>query len=81
MKLALIFSKYHEEQGEVQSPPTPGQRYLIGLCCGDARIWEFIRVDARSFEWWRDTETGNEFSSAGVMYAWWIIEALPASAL
>ena len=81
MKLALIFSKYHEEQGEVQSPPTPGQRYLIGLCCGDARTWEFIRVDARSFEWWRDTETGNEFSSAGVMYAWWIIEALPASAL
>lgn len=81
MKWALIFSKYHEEQGEVQSPPTPGQRYLIGLCCGDARIWEFIRVDARSFEWWRDTETGNEFSSAGIIYAWWIIEALPASAL
>lgn len=61
----------------MQTPPTPGQRYLIGLCCGDTRVWEFVGVDARSFEWWRDTETGQEFSDASLMYAWWIIEALP----
>ena len=61
----------------MQKTPTPGQRYLIGLCCGDTRIWEFIGVDARTFEWWKDTETGKAFSSASIMYAWWIIEAQP----
>lgn len=43
--MALIFPKRHEKQDQVQTPPTPGQRYLIGLCCGDTRIWAFIRVD------------------------------------
>lgn len=57
--------------------PRPGQRYLIGLCCGDTRTWEFVGVDSRSLEWWRDCETDKEFSDASLMYAWWIIEALP----
>lgn len=57
--------------------PQPGRHYRIGLCCGDTRIWEFVGIDSCTLEWWRDSETGNEFSESSLMYAWWIIEALP----
>lgn len=57
--------------------PIPGRRYLIGLCSGETQVWEFVGADARSFEWWRDTESGREFSDASLMYAWWIIEERP----
>lgn len=63
----------------MQNEPLPGHAYRIGLCCGDTRIWEFVGVDARGGEWWRDPESGDEFSADSLMYAWWIIEAyLPA---
>jgi len=51
--------------------------YLIELCSGEQRRWRYLGPDARGAIWWRDLETGREFSESSLMYAWSIVERLP----
>jgi len=51
---------------------------LIKLCSGERRRWHYLGPDARGAIWWRDLETGREFSESSLMYAWSIVERLPA---
>jgi len=45
----------------------------IELCSGEHRRWRYVRPDSYSSVWWRDLETGSEFSEASLMYVWQII--------
>lgn len=58
--------------------PEAGAAYLIALCSGEQRRWRYLGPDARGAIWWRDIETLMEFSEGSVMYAWSIVERLPA---
>lgn len=53
--------------------PLAGTTYLIELCSGELRHWRYLGPDARSQIWWRDVESGLEFSESSLMYAWQII--------
>jgi len=43
--------------------------YLVALCSGEQRRWRYLGPDARGAIWWRDLETGREFSESSLMYA------------
>ena len=47
--------------------------YIIELCSGERRRWQYGGADDRSQVWWRDLETGREFSETSLMYTWWIV--------
>ena len=49
-----------------------GEIYEIELCSGERRRWQFLGPDGRTQIWWRDIESGLEFSEASLMYAWHI---------
>jgi len=53
--------------------PQAGVLYLVELCSGEERRWRCLGPDARTQNWWRDVESGLEFSEASLMYAWKII--------
>lgn len=50
--------------------PKPGGIYVIELCSGEFRRWHHLGPGGQSQVWWRDMETGLEFSEHSVMYAW-----------
>ncbi len=63
--------------------PVVNAIYRIELCGGEVRRWQYLGQDDRSEPWWRDIETGREFSESSVMYAWEIIgrdDAAPGAA-
>lgn len=47
--------------------------YVIELCSGELRRWRYLGPGEQSHVWWRDVETGLEFSETSVIYAWQII--------
>ncbi|MEO8411518.1 MAG: hypothetical protein ABI478_13200 [Propionivibrio sp.] len=47
--------------------------YVIELCSGERRRWQYRGPDGRSQIWWRDMETGREFAETSMMYTWWIV--------
>jgi len=51
----------------------PNRVYVIELCSGERRHWRFLGWDARELAWWRDEDSGREFSEASLMYAWEIV--------
>jgi hypothetical protein len=53
--------------------PESNETYEIELCSGEHRRWRYLGPDSRSSVWWRDLETGSEFSEASLMYVWQII--------
>ena len=53
--------------------PLADGTYLIELCSGELRRWRYLGPDARSQIWWRDVESGREFTESSVMYAWQIV--------
>jgi hypothetical protein len=53
--------------------PETGEIYDIELCSGESRHWQYLGPDSRAQIWWRDTESGLEFSEASLMYAWHIV--------
>ncbi|HQU79493.1 MAG TPA: hypothetical protein PLU47_08500 [Azonexus sp.] len=53
--------------------PFAGGTYIIELCSGELRRWRYLGPDARSQIWWRDVESGREFTESSVMYAWQIV--------
>lgn len=55
--------------------PEPGGIYLIELCSGEQRRWRHLGSEGECGTWWRDLETGREFSEASVLYAWSILRA------
>lgn len=56
-----------------------GRIYEVELCSGERRLWRCVGDDARGVRWWRDCESGAEFSESSLMYAWSVIgEAQPA---
>lgn len=55
--------------------PEPAGNYLIELCSGELRRWRYLGSDAQARNWWRDCETGREFSEDSVMYSWRIVGA------
>ena len=58
--------------------PLAGREYEIELCSGEKCRWRFLGADARGLHWWRDRESGREFSESSLMYAWTVIgEASP----
>jgi hypothetical protein len=57
--------------------PKLGEIYVIELCSGERRRWRYLGVSEQSPGWWRDMETGLEFSETSLMYAWRIIGAEP----
>jgi hypothetical protein len=61
-------------------PPQAGRLYLIELCSGEQRRWRCLGSDARGAFWWRDEESGLEFTEASLMYAWTILKELPLPA-
>lgn len=50
-----------------------GCTYLIRLCSGELRRWRHEGSDARGVVWWRDMETGIDFSENSLMYVWEIV--------
>jgi hypothetical protein len=52
--------------------PETGEIYDIELCSGESRRWQYLGPDGREQIWWRDTESGLEFSETSLMYAWHI---------
>ena len=44
--------------------------YVIELCSGELRYWQYLGADSRRLFWWLDTETKQEFNEASIMYAW-----------
>lgn len=48
--------------------------YVIELCSGEHRRWRYLGPGEQSRGWWRDLETGLEFSETSLMYAWRIID-------
>jgi hypothetical protein len=55
---------------------TTNALYLIELCSGEVQHWRYRGPDARGQVWWRDVESGREFSETSLMYAWKIIRRL-----
>lgn len=53
--------------------------FRIELCSGEIRRWRYLGADARSQVWWRDMESGQEFSESSLMYAWRILDEEPPS--
>lgn len=53
--------------------PLPGSTYLIELCRGERQRWRYLGPDARAQLWWRDVESGREFTESSVMYPWQVI--------
>jgi len=47
--------------------------YRIELCSGEQREWQYLGQDSRRLVWWKDIETGEEFSENSLMYAWKIL--------
>lgn len=56
-----------------ETAPEAGAIYDIKLCSGESRRWEYLGPDSREQLWWRDTESGLEFSESNLMYAWHIV--------
>lgn len=46
--------------------------YLIELCSGEMRQWQYLGSDSRRLIWWRDVETDQEFNENSLSYAWQI---------
>lgn len=53
--------------------PQAHRTYEVELCSGERRLWTCLGMDTGVNHWWRDTETGREFSEASLLYAWTII--------
>jgi hypothetical protein len=53
--------------------PLAGTTYLIELCRGEQHRWRYLGPDARAQIWWRDVESGREFTESSVIYAWQIV--------
>ena len=53
--------------------PEAGEIYEIELCSGEIRRWQYLGPDRLAQVWWRDTESGLEFSETSLMYAWRIV--------
>jgi hypothetical protein len=53
--------------------PVVGRLYEIELCSGELCRWRFLGADARGQRWWRDSDSGREFSEASLMYAWTVV--------
>jgi hypothetical protein len=54
----------------------PGAVYLIELCSGEQRHWQYLGpCDPENPRWW-DIETASEFGEASVLYAWKIVRRL-----
>lgn len=51
----------------------PQAIYLIRLCSGEQRRWQYLGTDVLARTLWRDMETGREFSETSLMYVWEII--------
>lgn len=51
----------------------PGRIYVVELCSGELRRWRYLGTDRRELAWWRDEESGREFSEASLMYVWAIV--------
>lgn len=48
--------------------------YTIELCNGERRRWRCLAQNSDSEQvWWRDEESGTEFTEASLMYAWQIL--------
>lgn len=58
---------------EPKIEPESGAVYQIELCSGEQRRWRCLGSDSRGVLWWRDLETGREFSDASLMYVWQIL--------
>jgi hypothetical protein len=47
--------------------------YLVQLCSGEHRRWQYLGQDLLTRSVWRDMETGREFNEASLMYVWEIV--------
>jgi len=47
--------------------------YLIKLCSGEQRRWQYLRTDGLTRTVWRDMDTGREFNETSVLYVWEIV--------
>ena len=48
--------------------------YLIELCSGESRHWRCLPPrPGEASHWWRDLDSGREFSEGSLMYAWRIL--------
>lgn len=54
--------------------PEQGVVYVVELCSGEKRRWRHCGVDGRGVGWWRDMETGVEFSDTSLLYVWQILQ-------
>lgn len=54
----------------------PGAVYLVELCSGEQRRWQYLGSLAPENRRWWDLETAREFGEASLLYAWKIIRRL-----
>ena len=47
--------------------------YVVELCSGEQRRWCYRGVDRRGVGWWKDMETGVEFSDTSLLYVWQLL--------
>lgn len=47
--------------------------YVIELCSGECRRWQYIGEAGNEQIVWIDVDTGREFNESSLMYAWSII--------
>ncbi|MCG2578016.1 hypothetical protein LZ012_13560 [Dechloromonas sp. XY25] len=52
----------------------PGAVYLVELCSGEQRHWQYLGPFGPENQRWWDIETEHEFGEASVLYAWKIIQ-------
>ncbi|HLO64139.1 MAG TPA: hypothetical protein VK165_14370 [Azonexus sp.] len=54
----------------------PGALYLVELCSGEQRHWQYLGPFGLESQRWWDIETEREFSEGSVLYAWKIIQRI-----
>lgn len=51
--------------------PQTNAIYRIELCSGEQRRWRCLPPrPGETARWWRDMDSGREFSEASLLYAW-----------
>ena len=51
-----------------------GAVYLVELCSGEQRHWQYLGPFGSENQRWWDIETAREFGEGSVLYAWKIIQ-------
>jgi hypothetical protein len=55
----------------------PQAVYVVKLCSGEERHWQYMGQDVLARSLWRDMETGLSFNETSLLYVWEIVGKAP----